>query len=76
MNQDQHNNVITEYQKIINLLDNTSNQLSTLEQKKWIEIHDQSRGVHNTNNNIRFKTTKLNSSLSDYSDHTNLLKEQ
>ena len=43
-----------QYQKIINLLDNTSNQSSN-----WIEINDQSRGVHNTNKDIRFKTTML-----------------
>ena len=30
-----------EYQKIINLLDNTSNQLSKLRTKDWTEINDQ-----------------------------------
>ena len=49
-----------EYQKIINLLDNMSNQL-TLKQN-WIEINDQS----NTNSDIRFAITMLNSSLYDY----------
>ena len=34
-----------EYQKIINLLDNTLNQLSKFKTKNWIEINDQSRGV-------------------------------
>ena len=57
-----------EYQKIINLLDNTSNQLSKFRTKNWIEINDQSRGVYNTNSDIRFKTTMLKSSLCDYSD--------
>ena len=52
-----------EYQKTINLRDNTSNQLS-----KLIEINDQSRGVYNTNSGIRFKTTMLKSRLCDYSD--------
>ena len=57
-----------EYQKIINLLDNTSNQLSKFRTKNWFEINDQSRGVHNTNSDIRFKTRMLKSSLCDYSD--------
>ena len=46
-----------EYQKIINLLDNTSNQLSKFRTKNWFEINDQSRGVYNTNSDIRFKST-------------------
>ena len=56
------------YQKIINLLDNTPNQLSKFRTKKWIEINDQSRGMYNVNSDIRFKTTMLKSSLCDYSD--------
>ena len=54
-----------EYQRIINLLDNTSNQLSNFRTKYEIGINDQSRGVYNTNSDIRFKTTNLKSSLSD-----------
>ena len=50
-----------EYQKIINLLGNTSNQLSTFKTKNWVEINDHSRGVYNTNSDIRSKTTKSNS---------------
>ena len=57
-----------EYQKIINLLDNTPNQLSMFRTKNWIEINDQSRGVYNTNTDIRFKSMLLKSSLCDYSD--------
>ena len=57
-----------EYQNIINLLDNTSNQLSKLRTKNWFEINDQSRGVYNTNSDNRFKTRMLKSSLCDYSD--------
>ena len=56
-----------EYQKIINLLDNTPNQLSMFRTKNWIEINDQSRGVYNTNTDIRFKSMLLKSSLCDYS---------
>ena len=50
------------YQKIINLLDNTSNQPSRFRTKNWIEINDESRGTYNTNSQIRFKTTILMSS--------------
>ena len=63
-----------EYQKIINLLYNTPNQLSKFRTKNWIEINDQSRGVYNTNSDIRFKTTMLKSSLCDYSDAYVLVK--
>ena len=60
-----------EYQKIINLLDNTPNQPT----KFWVEINDDSRGTRNTNSQIKFKTSMLRSSLCDYSDAYNLLKE-
>ena len=63
-----------EYQKIINLLDNTPNQLSKFRTKNWTEINDQSRGVYNTNSDIRFKTTMLKSSLCDFSDAYVLVK--
>ena len=59
-----------EYQKIINLLDNTPNQLSKFRTKNWIEINDQSKGTYNTNSDIRFKTTMLKSSLCDIVIHT------
>ena len=55
-----------EYQKIIDLVDNIPDQLSKYRTKNWIEINDQSRGVCNTNSDIRFKTTMLKSSLCDY----------
>ena len=57
-----------EYQKIINLVDNTPNQLSKFRTKSWIKTNDQSKGVYNTNSYITFKTTMLKSSLCDYSD--------
>ena len=63
-----------EYQKIINLLDNTPNQLSKFETKNWIEINDKSRKVYNVHSDIRFKTTLLKSSLCDYSDPYILVK--
>ena len=45
-----------EYQKMINLLDNVSNQLPKFRAKNWIEINDQSRGNYNTDSNITCKT--------------------
>ena len=63
-----------EYQKIINLLDNTLDQLSKFRTKNWIEINNQSRGVYNTNSDIRFKTTMLKSSICDYGDAYILVK--
>ena len=56
------------YRKIINLLDNASNQLCKFGANNWIEINDQSRGTYNTNSDIRFKNTMLKSSFYDYSD--------
>ena len=32
-----------EYQKTINLLDNTSNQPTQYKQKNWVEINDETR---------------------------------
>ena len=63
-----------QYQKIINLLENTSNQVSKFRTNNWIEINDQSRGVQNNNSDIRFKTTMLKPSLSDWSDAYILVK--
>ena len=57
-----------EHQKTINLLNNTLNQLSKFRTKNWIEINDKSRGVYNTNRDIRFKTTMLKSSLCNYNN--------
>ena len=45
----------TEYQKIINLLDTTSDNIPRFITKKWIEVHDQSRKIYRTNKPIRFK---------------------
>ena len=44
-----------EYQKIINLLDNTPNQPSKFRTKNWVEINNEWRGVCNTNTDIKFK---------------------
>ena len=45
-----------DYQKIINLLDNTSNEPSKFRTKNWIEINDESRGPYNVNNQIKLIT--------------------
>ena len=71
-----YNKTITEYQKLINLLDNTPDQLSKFRTKIWIEINDQSRGLYNTNSDIIFKITMLKSSLCIMVMHTYLLKDQ
>ena len=57
-----------EYQKIINLLDNASNKPSKFKTKNWIEINDDIRGTYSPNEQIRFKTAMLRSSLCDFSD--------
>ena len=59
--------MIMEYQKIINLLDNTPNQPSKFRTKNWVEITDDSLGTYNTNSQIKFKIKMLNLSVSDYS---------
>ena len=63
-----------EYQKIINLFKNTPNQTTKFRTKNWIEINDESCGTYNTNNQIRFKTSMLRTSLCDYSDAYILVK--
>ena len=63
-----------EYQKIIILLDNTSNQPPKFRTENWIEINDESRGTYNTTSQIKYKTTMLKSRLCDYSDAYILVK--
>ena len=56
-----------EYQKIVNLLESTSDNRSKFRTRNWIEINDESRGNY-ANSGIRFKTTMLRSNLCDYED--------
>ena len=63
-----------EYQKIANLIDDTSNKPSKFKRKNWVEINDESRGTYNVNGQIKFKTTMLKSSLCDYSDEYILVR--
>ena len=68
MIQDQYDSIIIEFQKIINLLDNTPNQPSKFRTKNWVKINDDSHGTYNTNSQTKIKTSMLKSSLCDYSD--------
>ena len=63
-----------EYQKLANLIYDTSNQPSKFRTKNWVEINDESRGAYNVNSQIKFKTIMLKSSLCDYSDAYILVK--
>ena len=55
-----------ECQKIINFWDNTANQPFKFKTKNWVEINDEWQGTYNEDNQIRFKTLMLKSSLCDY----------
>ena len=48
-------------------MDNESTQPSKLRTKNWVEINDDTGGTYNSNNQIKFKTTMLKSSLYEYS---------
>ena len=50
------------------MLDNTSNQPPKFRTNNWVEINDDVRGIYSPNKQIRFKRSKLRSSLCDYSD--------
>ena len=65
--------IIVEYQKIINLLDETTNQPSKFRTRNWAKINDESKGRYN-NGNMRFKTSMIRSNLCDYSDSYILVK--
>ena len=57
-----------EYQKMANLLDSASNQLSRFRTKNCVEINDDLWKGYTPNKQIKFKTQMLRSSLCDYSD--------
>ena len=57
-----------EYQKILNLVDTTSDSVPRFVTKKWVNVHDPSGEAYSTNKQIRFKTSMLRSDLCDYSD--------
>ena len=62
-----------EYQKIINLQDDTTNQPSKFRTRNWVEINNESKGKYD-NSNIRFKTSMTRSNLCDYHDAYILVK--
>ena len=66
--------MILEYQKIINFLDNTPNQLTKSRIKYQVEINDVEHGTYITNSQIKFRTSMLRSSLCDYRDAYILIK--
>ena len=62
-----------EYQKIANLVESTSDNLSKFRTRNWVEINDGSRENY-ANGDIKFKTTMLRSNLCDYADSYILAK--
>ena len=54
-----------EHQKIINLLDDATNQPSKFRTRNWVEINDESRGKYDKSN-IKFKTPMIRSNVCDY----------
>ena len=50
------------------MLNNTPNQPTKFSIKSWIETNDDSLGAYDTKSQTKFKTSKLGSSLSDYSN--------
>ena len=58
-----------ETQKIINLLNNSSNEESKFATKKWYIIDSQTtKGKYKQGDTIKFETETIKSSLCDYSD--------
>ena len=58
-----------ETQKIINLLNNSSNEESKFASKKWYIIDSQTtKGKYKQDDTIKFETETIKSSLCDYSD--------
>ena len=61
------------YQKIANMLESTSDNLSKFKTRNWVEINNESKGNY-TNSEIRLNTTMLRSDLCDYADSYILVK--
>ena len=63
-----------ETQKIINLLNDSSNEESKFATKKWYVIDSQTtKGKYKQGNTIKFETETIKSSLCDYSDAFHLV---
>ena len=71
---DLYKSIVMEYQKLINLLDNTANQTSKFRTRDWVETNDDSRITCNTNNQTIFKTSMQKLSSYDWSDVYVLVK--
>ena len=52
-----------EYQKIINLIENTPDQATKFKTKNWLEINYDSRETYDTDNQIEIKTSMLKTSF-------------
>ena len=64
-----------EHQKIINLLENTTNQLPKFRAKIWTQLNDQSRGNYSKNSEIRFKITMLKSKSNTKENYQMIAKD-
>ena len=62
-----------EYQKILNLLDNTQNEPSKFRTRNWAEINYESRETYKASDQIKSKTLMIRSNLCDYSDSYRVL---
>ena len=56
-----------ETQKIVNLLNGSDNDNSKFATKKWYIIDSESKGNYSTDEEIKFLTRSIKSSLCDYS---------
>ena len=62
-----------EYQKIINLVGTTPNDVPRFITSKWIEVYN-AKDRYKPSQQIRFKTSMLRSDLSDFSDAYTVVK--
>ena len=57
--------MIMEYQKAMNLSDNSQNEPFKFRTRNWVKIYDESRGTYKDSNQIKFKTSMIRSNLGD-----------
>ena len=62
MNWGDYSNIIMEYQKIANFLNDESNNPSKFKTRNWVEINDERRGAYSPNKQMIFKAVMLKSS--------------
>ena len=65
----------TEYQTILNFLENTNNQSLKFRTTNWLQVNYDMHETCITNSQIKFKITMLRLSLCDFSDRHILLKK-